>query len=63
MADMQNETAKVLINLTKTLIEKIEDYRFSNRITSRSEAIRRLIEEGLKHQQDPQKAPHKKSTK
>jgi len=29
-------------------IEKIDDFRFQNRIASRAEAIRRLIELGLK---------------
>jgi metal-responsive CopG/Arc/MetJ family transcriptional regulator len=31
------------------MLEKIEDFRFSNRIPSRAEAIRKLIDEGLKH--------------
>ena len=29
-------------------IEKIDDFRFKNRIASRAEAIRRLVELGLK---------------
>lgn len=34
--------------LDNDLLEKIEDFRFDNRITSRSKAIRLLIEEALK---------------
>jgi metal-responsive CopG/Arc/MetJ family transcriptional regulator len=29
------------------LLKRIDDYRYENRIPSRSEAMRRLIEEGL----------------
>jgi len=34
--------------MAEDLLKRIDDYRFENRINSRSEAIRRLIEEGLK---------------
>jgi metal-responsive CopG/Arc/MetJ family transcriptional regulator len=34
--------------MEEDLLKRIDDYRFENRINSRSEAIRRLIEEGLK---------------
>jgi metal-responsive CopG/Arc/MetJ family transcriptional regulator len=30
------------------LLKRIDDFRYENRIPSRSEAMRRLIEEGLK---------------
>ena len=30
------------------LLKRIDDYRYENRIPSRSETMRRLIEEGLK---------------
>lgn len=30
------------------LLKRIDDFRFDNRINSRSEAIRKLIESGLK---------------
>ena len=30
------------------LLKRIDDYRYENRIPSRSEAMRRLIEEGLR---------------
>ena len=38
----------ITISIDKKLIENIDDYRFENRIGSRSEAIRRLIIESLK---------------
>lgn len=44
---MTMEKAKILITLEDTLLTHIDDYRFDNRINSRSEAIRRLIESGL----------------
>jgi len=44
---MTIEKAKILITLDDTLLTHIDDYRFDNRINSRSEAIRRLIESGL----------------
>ncbi|MEI7636018.1 MAG: ribbon-helix-helix domain-containing protein [Syntrophus sp. (in: bacteria)] len=45
---MPTNKPKILITLEDDLITRIDDYRFENRINSRSEAIRRLIEEGLK---------------
>lgn len=43
-------TEKPILNFVvdEDLLKRIDDYRFENRINSRSEAIRRLIEEGLK---------------
>jgi hypothetical protein len=32
------------------LLKRIDDYRYENRIPSRSEAMRRLIEKGLRFQ-------------
>jgi len=45
---MPTEKPKILITFDDDLLKRIDDYRFENRINSRSEAIRRLIEEGLK---------------
>ena len=36
------------ISIDKGLITDIDDFRFENRISSRSEAIRRLLKEALK---------------
>ncbi|HUV58512.1 MAG TPA: hypothetical protein VMW09_00175 [Desulfatiglandales bacterium] len=45
---MPTEKPKILMVLDNDLLEKIEDFRYSNRIPTRSEAIRRLLEEALK---------------
>jgi hypothetical protein len=41
-------TERIIFPASKELVQQIADYRFENRIESRSEAIRRLIEAGLK---------------
>lgn len=53
---MPTKKPKILITLEGDLLTRIDDFRFENRINSRSEAIRRLIEEGLKASSDPRKA-------
>jgi len=45
---MTSKNPKILITLNKKLIEKLDDFRYNNRIPSRSEAIRRLLDEALK---------------
>ena len=45
---MPTEKPKILLTIDKDLLEKVEDFRFGNRINTRSEALRRLIKEGLK---------------
>ena len=45
---MATDKPRILITIDKDLLEKVEDFRFENRISSRSKAIRLLIEEGLK---------------
>jgi len=44
---MAAEKPKILITLEDSLLAQIDDHRFENRINSRSEAIRQLIEAGL----------------
>jgi len=44
---MPTEKPKILITLDNDLLTKIDNFRFGNRINSRSEAIRILIEKGL----------------
>lgn len=43
-------TEKPILNFVvdPDLLSRIDDFRFENRIASRSEAIRRLVEKGLK---------------
>ena len=45
---MPTEKPKLLIVFEENMIERIDDYRYENRIPNRSEAIRRLIEDSLK---------------
>jgi len=45
---MPTDKPKILLTIDKDLLEQIEDFRFGNRINTRSEAIRRLIKEALK---------------
>ena len=43
-------TKKDILNFAigKELMERLDDFRFGNRINTRSEAIRRLLDEALK---------------
>ena len=45
---MPTENPKVIFVANKKLIERLDDFRYNNRIPTRSEAIRRLLEEALK---------------
>lgn len=38
---------RIPIMMEASLLERVETYRFTNRIGSRGEAIRRLVREGL----------------
>ena len=38
----------ILITFDEQLLKRVDDFRFENRINTSSEAIRRLIDEGLK---------------
>ena len=38
----------ILITFDEQLLKRVDDFRFENRINTGSEAIRRLIDEGLK---------------
>lgn len=46
---MPTEKPKILFVADAELVERLDDYRYENRIPSRSEAIRRLLEEALKN--------------
>ncbi len=45
---MTTDKPRILITVDKELLELIDDFRYDNRIPSRSEAIRQLIAESLK---------------
>ena len=46
---MTTSKPKILLTVDKELLNRIDDFRFENRIFSRSEAIRQLIWGGLKY--------------
>ena len=45
---MATDKPRILLTVEKDILERIDDYRYGNRIPSRSEAIRRLIIDSLK---------------
>ncbi len=47
MPYMPTTKPKLLFVIEQELIDRIDNYRFENRINSRAAAIRRLIEESL----------------
>ena len=56
MAGMATKKPQLLLTIDENLLERIEDFRFENRIGTRSEAIRRLLSEALKkYEKQPQK--------
>ncbi len=44
---------KLIIMISKDLLQEIDDFRFRNRIPSRAEAVRQLIEKALADTQSP----------
>jgi len=46
---MPTEKPKIIFVADNELVERLDDFRFENRINSRSEAIRRLMDEALKN--------------
>ena len=49
---MPTKKPQILLTLDEDLLERIEDYRYGNRIPSRTEAIRRLLDEALKEYEE-----------
>ncbi|WP_298222452.1 ribbon-helix-helix protein, CopG family [Acidocella sp.] len=47
MAVNPDRLVRKLVSLPPDLLAAIDDYRFANRVKTESEAIRRLIEQGL----------------
>jgi len=43
----EEKDPRIITPMPQSLVDRIDDYRFKERIVSRSEAIRRLIEKGL----------------
>ena len=44
---MTTNKPKLLFVIPQELLDRIDDFRFNNRINSRSSAVRQLIEAGL----------------
>jgi hypothetical protein len=44
---MPSDKPQILFVLDEETFEEIEDFRFNNRIQSRSEAVRILVKEGI----------------
>ncbi|GAA3722993.1 hypothetical protein GCM10022378_11320 [Salinicoccus jeotgali] len=47
MAVDKEKNRQVLVTFTNEQLKRIEDYQFENRIPSRTEAIRDLVDKGL----------------
>ena len=58
MAVNSENTVRKLVSLSRAQVQSVQDYRFDERIQTESEAIRRLIDLGLKaaHKGAPTKA-------
>ena len=52
---MATEKPRILITVDEELLKDIDDFRYENRIPTRSEAVRRLVKEGLKTSKKPKK--------
>jgi metal-responsive CopG/Arc/MetJ family transcriptional regulator len=44
---MSKKDQKLLLMISQEQLDQIDDYRFKNRINSRAEAVRQLIEKAL----------------
>jgi len=44
---MATNKPQILLTIDEELLKRIEDFRFENRINTRSEAIRKLINQAL----------------
>lgn len=56
MADPVDKlTERVIVPMTKDMVEAIKDFWHDNRLDSKSEAVRQLIEAGLAAKRKPKK--------
>ena len=51
----EEKDPRIITPMPQKLVDAIDDYRFTNRLASRAEAIRQLIELGLKAAETPAK--------
>jgi metal-responsive CopG/Arc/MetJ family transcriptional regulator len=56
---MPSDKPRILFVMDKELLDRIDDFRFSNRINSRSETVRRLVDEALSKYEKQEKKPKK----
>jgi len=47
----KDKNTQVLVTISREMLEEIENYQFDNRIKSRTEAIRILIQKGLEKEE------------
>jgi metal-responsive CopG/Arc/MetJ family transcriptional regulator len=61
------KSERIITPLPKSLVDAIDDFRFANRLPSRAEAMRRILEAGLAAlaamAQDPNAAPELRARK
>ena len=57
---MTTDKTKLIMVIEKDLLERVDDFRFENRIPTRAEAVRRLIRDGLQYNKDQSAAQGKK---
>jgi hypothetical protein len=48
LADTEPLGERLILSVTKTMLEEIKDFWHENRLDSKAEAVRELIEAGLK---------------
>ena len=56
---MPTEKPKIIFVADKELLERLDDYRFENRINTQSEAIRRLLDKALNLYEKSKSKPSK----
>lgn len=54
MSELKSERVPVMFE--PSLLRRVDDYRFDNRMGSRAKALRQLVEVGLKKETETQKA-------
>lgn len=56
----RDDEQRIIVDLSRRLVDRIEDFRFGHRLPSRVAAIRRLIETGLRHEKPPDPTPSRR---
>lgn len=51
MSEEKSFPERVIIPMTKDMVERVQNYRFMHRLESRSQAIRQLVEIALKSEE------------